>query len=73
MIHVNHSKVPEGQKSGGWCNKCAALLHMDLKGHMELLSEQMERLRQHPGVKDALKKVDRRYNELGTAVCKQYI
>lgn len=73
MIHVNHSKVPEGQKSGGWLNKCAALLHMEFKGHMELLSENMQKLRQHHSVQDALKKLDRRYNDLGTKVYKQYI
>ena len=58
----------ENERIGGWANKCAALLHMEAMGHPELLSSYMERLRDHPTLQDAFKKLSKKYAVEGAKV-----
>ena len=63
----------DNERVGGWANKCAALLHVDAMGHPELLAMCMGRLREHPALVDALKKLCKRYGQEGAKVYKRYI
>ena len=70
---IDSIQDPKNEGVGGWGNKCAALLHMDAMGHPELLSSYMERLREHPTLQEAWKKLSKKYAIEGTKVYKKYI
>lgn len=59
------SQDPITEKTGGWCNKIAALVHMNQTGELRELVKALRKLSEHKSLEAPLSRVDRKYKSEG--------